>query len=42
MLREIVRDHPATVWIELELPDEPPTQVTAKILSGFGRVFRTM
>ena len=34
MLREIVRDRPATAWIELELPDEPPAEVTARILPG--------
>jgi hypothetical protein len=34
MLREIVQDHAATAWIDLDLPDDLPAQVIAKILPG--------
>jgi hypothetical protein len=33
-LREIVQDHASTAWIDLDLPDDLPAQVVARLLPG--------
>jgi hypothetical protein len=31
-VRELVGGHPVTLWLELEMPEEPPATVPARIM----------